>query len=761
MSTHVRHAAQGDPDSRWLGDALIGDLHAAAIELGLYRDALLAGLPRRFTAQLPTAPSPSAQFLMDLSNLNSTGSLTGGTVPLRVWLQSACALASTRPEALLFESALSEVEQVINERAQVAPVRGNGMSGWRQRARAVCAPSADGETHRLRSIPSVDRDGIIRGQSVALRDPNARPVRSGLLRARSMRPGEPDIIEPVRVLSLNEMPEGLLAVPATLMARLGLTSGQHGGWQLEQVGAVQVTQVERIMLEVTEELEVEGIRGLRLESLLFGCLLRVQAEGLAGLSVEPEGLAPFLVREIEPMPHAVPSVLQLGPRTSVEVFFPRAKAGVDMVVLADVSGSMSLPDVIGEHGAPIERMRAQKEALGNLLTVRQQLAGRVSRLALVAFDTECRPVFPAHDGMVELDARSDAREWKRFAAAIDRLKPTGQLTDISRALAHAAQLLCKHGHPENERLVVLISDGAHAPTPKKAGELEPAMEDPVSLVADLHERLEVRLHAVAVSNREQFQRLASANGWNVDNSAAVPDHDLLAKLADEGEGKISFTGAKHEIVRFFGDLGEGYVRRLGQLLPASAGLAPEERKLLAQESALRGQACAEAARGAKLEDIESLSAVTQALFRRWSDSNHVARRSHGYGLFDSLGAETSETLRALAEPALTAPMFVAFLGAAQRLLRGDGWRDHPEAELRRLLSDERQLHHRLRALTFSRGATPETVHEQLFDTCADDVGWMHLQELILRGMKELFDSALRAMERAEPPSDHQVIRIVM
>src|SRR5690349_18872329 len=94
---------------KYLADEQIRQIHDAAVRAGLspLRSALLAGIDSRFVMSLPSAPSPSAQLLNDLMELNQITSLTDGTTPLFDWLSNACLLAGLRHEADVFRVALA------------------------------------------------------------------------------------------------------------------------------------------------------------------------------------------------------------------------------------------------------------------------------------------------------------------------------------------------------------------------------------------------------------------------------------------------------------------------------------------------------------------------------------------------------------------------------------------------------------------------------------------------------------------------------
>src|SRR5216683_1764787 len=95
-----------------LPDEQIQRIYDAAVRAGLSssRSALLSGIDPGFVLGVPTAPSPGAQLLNDLAELNRTAALTDGTTPLFDWLSTAISLAGPRYEADVFRAALASMK---------------------------------------------------------------------------------------------------------------------------------------------------------------------------------------------------------------------------------------------------------------------------------------------------------------------------------------------------------------------------------------------------------------------------------------------------------------------------------------------------------------------------------------------------------------------------------------------------------------------------------------------------------------------------
>ncbi|MFO0593219.1 MAG: TIR domain-containing protein [Polyangiaceae bacterium] len=88
----------------------VHELHQAVIAVGISRDALLSGVDRQFVAMIQRLPSRSEQILEDLNQMESAGTLTNGTWPLRSWLLNAVRLSALRKEELVFRKALEALD---------------------------------------------------------------------------------------------------------------------------------------------------------------------------------------------------------------------------------------------------------------------------------------------------------------------------------------------------------------------------------------------------------------------------------------------------------------------------------------------------------------------------------------------------------------------------------------------------------------------------------------------------------------------------
>jgi hypothetical protein len=240
---------------------------------------------------------------------------------------------------------------------------------------------------------------------------------------------------------------------------------------------------------------------------------------------------PYRIQSVKPELNSESILVIAAGQTQVSVFAPGNRAGVDVVILADCSGSMGVDDltevaeapptrsVLGalfgttaSSQRPIQRIRALQKALVDLLDRRLRIAGSTSRIALIAFGHISELRFPrpgSGAGMIEIDENTPQPTVRQFQDTIATLKPENWNTNIGQALQFAASHLAQYGKPNNERLIALISDGADwkARGDDAVGELvENALEEPVSLMEHLHESMGIHLHAIGISNAEVFDR---------------------------------------------------------------------------------------------------------------------------------------------------------------------------------------------------------------------------------------------------------------
>ncbi|HJQ32502.1 MAG TPA: vWA domain-containing protein [Pyrinomonadaceae bacterium] len=474
------------------------------------------------------------------------------------------------------------------------------------------------------TIVVMPQGGLISGDRVAAHPRAAGAARLGLL---TVFPGQAvERGRPVRVLPLEQVPEGVLAVGADLAEALGMLPVERASWRLN-AGGMACQQAEELLLEVTVQHQLEEVVDqLNRSEDLAERLLWVPG-GLTGQPLVIEvGGRPYRVRELHPPVHG-DAIVEVTTQTNVKVFAPGYTSGIDIVILADCSGSMTIPDLTDDAdavtagggwnifrraqapaaGRSLTRASALQRALHRLLETRLRVSGRTSRIALVSFTTETAVRFPRGGGMQEVDENAAPEVVQQFRDAVNLLQAERAGTDIGQAIYDAAELLYRHGRPGNDRLIVLISDGANwKPKGQEAtGEMVAALQEPVSLVEHLHREMKIHLHAIGISTHDIFMRyFNAAHPGRVPDPSAIPNHQLLEQLVLVGGGDPTQTGDTGVLQRYLTGLGAGVTRHLRRPQAAQPPpLGAEEAKLLA---AARRPAARAATRADVLDDLRRL-----------------------------------------------------------------------------------------------------------------------------------------------------------
>ncbi|MFF7903878.1 VWA domain-containing protein [Streptomyces sp. NPDC088817] len=421
-------------------------------------------------------------------------------------------------------------------------------------------------------------DGLVGDNRLAVSETRLTTESAGVLQVHGIG-GAPARSVAVRLVPAPGVPADVVVAPAALVQEHRLTPDE--GWELVSADALTPAVLE-LELPSGPSLD-EATTILREAPLLCGHVFAHGLEALPDAWVDASGTL-FRVRQaLDQGGQVLRGLLRIGAETRLTLFAPGERSGVDIVVLADCSGSMSIDDIpaaardqgkwlgrlrSGSADSTISRMNALKDALGAMIDARTRYDGVGTRFALVRFDHDQEPVFPARWGMEEV---SDAHSVQQLRGAVSLLDFRQSGTDIGRALHKAGELLHRYGVPGNDRLVVLVSDGAHfAPLPEeRSGESLSGTQDPVSLMEDLHSGLDIRLHAVGISDDSLFDRWWQAQrhrpGWAPQaHESMVPNHRMLGELVAVAGGDRQRIGGLDVLEEYFAELGSGVVRAVGR-----------------------------------------------------------------------------------------------------------------------------------------------------------------------------------------------------
>lgn len=529
-------------------------------------------------------------------------------------------------------------------------------------------------------IVQIPEGGLIDADRVALNPRDAGSARVGLLTAW---PGEAsEVCRPVRILPVAAVPPAMVAVGETLAETLGISDGVVP-WRLT-FGALRHRVADALCLEVTIEGALNRFIGdLERSASLVGRLVWLgDAQTRGALHVDVDGV-PYRVREVVPEPGA-DTIVEIGEKTEVRLFAPGIKAGVDIVILADCSGSMRVTDMSPESAgveavaaAPsfidrvlrrrpastrISRMEALHHALLRLLEMRLQQSGRVSRIALVGFTTHCEVYFPSQGGMAQFDDHASEALVGDFRGAVGLLRSRtqdGGGTDIANALHYAAELLHRNRREGNDRLIVLISDGRQW-VPKNddaAGEEIGGIEDPVVTMAHIHRTLGVRLHAIGIGTRDQFLTWwRQQHGNQTPQEGLIPDHELLEELVAVAGGDPTRCGDTEVLEEYFSGLGTGL---MGRVRVPRAGSLPALQRF---EEDVLAQASTRATSSDRDQQVQR-DELARAIFDDYLQCNEYATRyaRRSRALFETSDQTLRAMLRDLTRPVSDAALWPSFI----------------------------------------------------------------------------------------------------
>ncbi|WP_159942119.1 MULTISPECIES: VWA domain-containing protein [unclassified Nocardiopsis] len=423
--------------------------------------------------------------------------------------------------------------------------------------------------------------GLVGGNRLAMSDTRLGAETAGHLRLGGR--GANETIA-VRLVPVRGLPPGVVVAPSPLVEEHRLADDD--GWVLWSAAAARVASLElELPADLTLDRAASFVQG---SPLLNGHVFSMEQGGVQDTWIDLDGPLFRVRRAVDHAGQVMHGLLSVSADTHVTLFAPGVRSGVDIVVLADCSGSMSIDDIpstresvgwglLGERTTFMTRMDALKSALNSMINARERATGVGTRFALLGFDHDTYPYFPVREGMAEVAAEPNNSSLEQLRGAVALLRYDQRSTDIGQALHKAGELLHRHGVPGNERLIVLVSDGANwSPiSDEKSGESVTGIADPVALMEDLHDGLRIRLHVVGISDQDLFGKWwnnylkKSRQARQQPPDFMVPNHELLGQLVDVAGGDRQSIGGVDELSRYFAELGSGVVRSVGSPGPGT------------------------------------------------------------------------------------------------------------------------------------------------------------------------------------------------
>lgn len=393
----------------------------------------------------------------------------------------------------------------------------------------------------------------------------------GILAVESLHPGPPDDQFAVRLAVDSAQEPGVVCVNQNFLDSAGFRIDDERFWSFKRAPAVlPVTEavIELVVEQGNVGREIETLRRERRDLFLNRCLLVDPQRPVTSLSIPIAGRGYFNFRSVRPSLETLQSntLLVFNDNTALKLFVPHRKGGVDMVILVDGSGSMDLQDYVGADRRPRTRLEGVRAALETLLQRRLVAGSRVSRIAAVAFASNATMLYPPSPEMVELRNEAQVEEIRASTRnlsiiGLGRIGVERNGTDISAGMRYAAELLDYYYQEGNEKMIVLLSDGAHwKEDTESEGEIISTSQDPSILADSLHFDSQVRIHTVAISNEQSLKRHYPDPRYHI--KGYIPDTTLLRKIADFTDGVFFESPDAQVLARLFDELGEGALYQL-------------------------------------------------------------------------------------------------------------------------------------------------------------------------------------------------------
>lgn len=395
----------------------------------------------------------------------------------------------------------------------------------------------------------------------------------GVLKTTNVIPDVPGREYAVRLTigNIGETRSNTLAVSLPFFEELQFGLGQE--WELHRADRYQSIQSLTLEPSVEQEHLRDDLRRMRRDAFTGRCLLVNPGQTANDLSLRVSEQAFFNVRDVRPSLIGLrePTIFGIEERgrTEINLFVPHRKGGIDMVIVVDVSNSMDLRDYVDRKGTVGMRIQGVRQALETLLQQRLYAGSRVSRFALVGFGRTTRVIYPLdREDMIELssgEVDNMRREVPNLTRRIGDNDRNG--SDIAEAMDTAANLLYKSARDDNEKVIILLSDGASWTGQKDTGfqiEIKLGRDDPVMFADNLYDEGQIRIHTVAISDEDNVRRY-EPDRYREDSIRPkgqrvwIPNPEMLGEIARRTRAKF-FSSPDAEILnKLFEDLGQGAI----------------------------------------------------------------------------------------------------------------------------------------------------------------------------------------------------------
>jgi Mg-chelatase subunit ChlD len=367
----------------------------------------------------------------------------------------------------------------------------------------------------------------------------------------------------IRLIVDPTLPAGKVAINSHFLRETGLAAISRRSWWVRR--GVQVVPLREALLEVQlERGEIEEqLRNLRDNQdklLLNRCLLAARPS----LAMEDGRGFDFLTMTPSAAHLSDDTVLVITKETKLRLLVPHRKSGADMVIVIDASKSMDELDYMNNDNQFRSRLEGVRQALNILLQSRSDAGNRIARLAILVFGRNVQMFHPRQPEMVEVQERQldEIRDQLHILndGGLGTLNLDRTGTDISASLRNAAALLDSYGEASNEKMVILLSDGAEwtqARDEETEGTIIATSEDAAVLAGILYADSRIRIHTVGIGNEQLVWQRRRDLSFKV--RTLLPNRKLLEKISLNTDGIFFDSPDARSLTRLFDELGKGAI----------------------------------------------------------------------------------------------------------------------------------------------------------------------------------------------------------
>lgn len=422
---------------------------------------------------------------------------------------------------------------------------------------------------KLQLVPR--NDMVLREEIfISSQDAQGAGLRSGeqycIFGVQPLAPGPKDEEFAARIIVSADVTPGTVQINQHFMADIGFQQNDERFWFVQSAPAIlpiQSVVIEHPLDQGFVDREIKDLQIKRNDFFVKRCMLVEPGKDIKDLTLRMLGRASFYFRDIQPIPTNLreKSILVFNESTQITLFIPHRKSGVDIVVIVDGSGSMGIEDFI-YGGRRRARLEGVKIALDLLFQVKLVSGSRVASIASIVFGKNAKMLYPFEAEMKKIVDESQIvsiRESIKHVndVGLSKIGVDRKGTVISNALIMASDLLDMYAQENNEKMIVLLSDGADWQEDSKdkgIGEVVVTRNDPAVLADSMHLDSNIRIHTIAISDEATFLRYYPDEQGKV---GSTPNTRLLRRIAESTDGMFLESPSADLLARIFEELGVG------------------------------------------------------------------------------------------------------------------------------------------------------------------------------------------------------------